>query len=139
MINLLHRLQKFLNFSETNPLTETDPVTYLRHRNQEQFIVVSLDNHDNILEKQLISIGTATHCIVHPRDVFRNAIHKNAYSIILYHNHPYNTPIPSVTDIQLTEQLTNAGTILNIQVKDHIIVTNETTISIKTLYPNLFS
>ena len=68
---------------------------------------------------------------MHPREVFRAAIRDAASAVILVHNHPSGDPSPSQEDIMVTQQLTNAGTILGIAVLDHIVVASAHSISIR--------
>jgi DNA repair protein RadC len=70
----------------------------------------------------IVSIGTLTASIAHPREIFKSAILKNAASIILSHNHPSGDPAPSREDTQLTERVAKAGEILGIKLLDHIII-----------------
>ena len=69
-----------------------------------------------------ISKGTLDGSLIHPREVFRNAILKNSSSLILVHNHPSGNPIPSKDDENITERMTNAGKVIGINLLDHIII-----------------
>lgn len=89
---------------------------------KEQFIVVLLDGANQIISSELVSIGIANKTIVHPREVFRTAIAKNACSIALAHNHPSGLLEPSIEDLSLTNRLKEAGSIIGIPVLDHLIV-----------------
>ncbi len=96
----------------------------LKEEKQENFIIVMLNNHNNIIGEQLISKGTLDAAIIEPREVFRSAIKNAAARIILIHNHPSGNPSPSNEDIEVTKKLIDAGKLLNIQVLDHIIIGN---------------
>lgn len=94
----------------------------LRDLNREVFMVVLLDSANQIIRDCTISEGTLNASLVHPREVFRAAIEHLAASIILVHNHPSGNPEPSREDIAVTEQLKEAGNIMSIPVRDHIII-----------------
>ena len=70
----------------------------------------------------MISLGSLTSSLVHPREVFKTAILQNSASIILIHNHPSGDPAPSNDDIEITQRLKTAGDSLGIKILDHIIV-----------------
>ena len=88
---------------------------------KEHFIVIYLCPSRKNPKCELISLGTLTACLVHPREVFRPAIKYNASDIIVLHNHPSSDVSPSEADITLTERLKNAGQLLGINVLDHVI------------------
>ncbi len=94
----------------------------LRYEKQENFIVLLLDTRRHLMRRCFISKGTLNRTMVHPRDVFRDAIISNASTIILAHNHPSGDPSPSKPDRELTRELTAAGAALHIPVLDHIII-----------------
>ncbi len=91
---------------------------------QETFVVLCI-NVRNVLigEPFVAAIGTVTDVKVHPRDVFREAIRRNAAGVICLHNHPSGELDPSADDIGITRRLINAGELVAIPVLDHIIVT----------------
>ena len=89
---------------------------------QEHFYVLGLNNANVIQYIDLISLGTANETVVHPRDIFRNAITKNIVSIIIAHNHPSGENLPSMNDKSMTKRTVQAGEILGIPVLDHVIV-----------------
>ena len=94
----------------------------MRYEQQEIFVVLLLDTHRRLIRRCNISKGSSTRTMVHPRDVFRDAILCNASSVILAHNHPSGDPTPSKLDRELTRELVNAGSALHIPVLDHIII-----------------
>jgi len=98
---------------------------------KEQFYVVMINNKNHLLKKSLISIGTISQTIVHPREVFRDAIREGAASIIIAHNHPSGSVTPSQEDILVTERLIETGKILGIFVIDHVIIANSKYCSMK--------
>jgi DNA repair protein RadC len=81
-----------------------------------------LDSHYQLIHDELISIGTLTSNVVHPREVFRPALERSAAALILAHNHPSGIPKPSEADIAITQQLIEAGRVLGISLLDHVIV-----------------
>jgi DNA repair protein RadC len=88
---------------------------------KEHFITIYLCPTRKQPKCELISLGTLTASLVHPREVFRPAIKYNATEIIILHNHPSSDVSPSEADITLTERLKNAGQLLGIEVLDHVI------------------
>ena len=100
---------------------------------QEEFHVVTLDTKHKPIRTHQITVGTLDASLVHPREVFRAAIRDTASALILVHNHPSGDPTPSREDLQVTEQLTEAGKLLGISVLDHIVVASEACVSIREL------
>jgi len=94
--------------------------------------VLSLDTRNHLINTQTISIGSLDSSIVHPREVFKEAISSTAASVIFAHNHPSGDPTPSEDDIKLTKRLVEAGEILGIEVLDHIIICDKDYISMKS-------
>lgn len=103
----------------------------LKDEEQEHFIVLCLNTKNEIIARKTISIGTLDQAIVHPRDVFRFAIKNNAARIIAVHNHPSGNPEPSENDKTVTKRLIRSGDILGIEVLDHIIVGNDSYVSLR--------
>lgn len=97
----------------------------------ENFYALLLDTKNRIISKELISKGTINQSIVHPREVFKSAIKKGANSIILVHNHPSGSLIPSNADIEVTKRLDKVGDLVGIQVLDHIIVSSNDSLSMR--------
>lgn len=89
---------------------------------QEEFRVILLDTANNILGEQLVSKGSLNASIVHPREVFKKAITDSAAGLIILHNHPSGNPEPSEEDKKVTSNLVKAGSIIGIEIVDHIIV-----------------
>ena len=94
----------------------------LRYEKQENFVVLMLDTRRHLIRRSNISKGTLNRTMVHPRDVFREAIVSNACSVILAHNHPSGDATPSKPDRELTRELVAAGAAVHIPVLDHIII-----------------
>lgn len=106
----------------------------LRYEKQENFVVLLLDTRRHLMRRCFISKGTLNRTMVHPRDVFRDAIISNASAIILAHNHPSGDPSPSKPDRELTRELVEAGISLHIPVIDHIIIGTQSTSSALPYY-----
>ena len=90
---------------------------------REVLVGLYLNSRDQVIAYHVISMGTVNATIVHPREVFKPAIIKNACSVIIAHNHPSNNTAPSQADLDVTRRLQNAGRILGIKLVDHIIIT----------------
>lgn len=97
----------------------------------EHFVTVLLTTKNRIIAVSPVSIGSLNASIVHPRELFQRAILCNSASILLAHNHPSGDPTPSREDIQLTKQLGEAGKILDICIVDHIIIGENSYVSLK--------
>ncbi len=92
---------------------------------KEVFRVLLLNRSNRVIKEVTISEGTLDASIVHPREVFREAILESAAGVILLHNHPSGNPSPSQEDIQITKQLVEAGKIMGIKVVDHLILAGD--------------
>jgi len=90
---------------------------------KEQLRGLYLNSRYQVIHDEVISIGTLTSNIVHPREVFQPAIERGAVAIILAHNHPSGRLEPTMADIQITEQLVAAGEVLGIELLDHLVIT----------------
>lgn len=84
--------------------------------------VISLNAKNGMLACEIITAGLVDSSLVHPREVFRTAILRNAKSIVLVHNHPTGDTTPSAEDVRITRQIVEAGRIVGIDVLDHVIV-----------------
>jgi DNA repair protein RadC len=98
---------------------------------QEEFRVLILNNKNGLLKNRTISVGTVSEALVHPREVFRDAIRESGAAVIIAHNHPTGELSPSREDIATTRRLVEAGTIVGIPVLDHVIITNVAYFSFK--------
>jgi DNA repair protein RadC len=92
-------------------------------RDKEHFYVMHLDIRSRVKLVEVVSIGTLTSSLVHPRETFRRAIIEGAASIIIAHNHPSGEADPSDEDTKVTKSMFEAGQILGITMLDHIIFT----------------
>ncbi|OGP58646.1 MAG: hypothetical protein A2162_12045 [Deltaproteobacteria bacterium RBG_13_52_11b] len=97
----------------------------LRDLRKEVFRVLLLNRANRLIKEVSISEGTLDASIVHPRDVFREALLEPAAAVILIHNHPSGNPSPSEEDLRITRQLVEAGRLLGIKVLDHIILAGD--------------
>lgn len=89
---------------------------------QESFWVLSLDRKNNLKNRRLVTLGTLTSSLVHPRETFRGAINDAAECIVCVHNHPSGSCDPSSADLQVTRQLKEAGRTVGIDLLDHVII-----------------
>lgn len=103
----------------------------LRYEMKENFVVLLLNTKNKIIGHRVISIGSLAASIVHPREVFKEAIKASAASIIVAHNHPSGDPSPSGEDVAVTKRLVKAGKIMDINVLDHIIIGDSKYLSMK--------
>ncbi|NTZ18847.1 JAB domain-containing protein [Paenibacillus sp. JMULE4] len=103
----------------------------MRYLQCEHFVVLFMNIKNGVIAKETISIGSLTASIVHPREVFKAAIKRSSASIIVAHNHPSGNPTPSPEDIQITKRLVEGGSIIGIDVLDHIIIGGDQFYSLK--------
>ncbi len=89
---------------------------------KEEFRVVLLNAQNGYIKDEIISEGTLSASLVHPREVFRPAIRESAASLILLHNHPSGDPTPSKEDLRLTRQLVECAKLLDLRIHDHVII-----------------
>lgn len=106
-------------------------VAALKNKKQEHFQVTTLNGASEVIQSRTITMGLLNHSLVHPREVFCDAISDRAASIICSHNHPSGNLEPSNQDVQITRQLAQAGEILGIALLDHIIITKTGITSLK--------
>ncbi|PKH08457.1 MULTISPECIES: DNA repair protein RadC [Planomicrobium] len=97
---------------------------------QEHFVVLFLNIKNQVLHRQTIFVGSLNASIVHPREIFREAVRRSAASIVCAHNHPSGNPAPSPEDIAVTKRLMEAGSIVGIELLDHIIIGDHQFISL---------
>lgn len=96
-----------------------------------KLVVLFLNIKNQIIHKQTIFIGSLNASIVHPREIFREAVKRSAASIICAHNHPSGVPTPSSEDIEVTKRIVEAGYIIGIELIDHVIIGDHQYISLK--------
>ena len=94
----------------------------MRYQKREHFCALLINTKGEIIQKETIAVGDLSSAIVHPREVFSNAVKRCAAAVVLLHNHPSGDPGPSEEDIEITKRLVEAGEILEIKVLNHIII-----------------
>jgi DNA repair protein RadC len=105
---------------------------YLRDKTREHLMTIYLNaRNEMVWKKQSTFIGTLNASIVHPREIFKEALEHNAASVILVHNHPSGDPEPSQDDLEITKRIIEAGKIMGIDVLDHVIITKTKVFSFK--------
>lgn len=124
------KLPKKINFDSPQVVA-----TFLQEKigkeKKEHFYLLALDVKNNLVKMNNISTGILDASLVHPREVFKEAIQASAAKVIIAHNHPSRDREPSEGDLLITERLVAAGKILEIEVVDHIIVTSDSFLSFK--------
>jgi DNA repair protein RadC len=132
------RVGKPLNASPPRAIETADAADELirprlADKKQEHFVALLLDNRHRLIRLQPVAVGTLSASLVHPREVFKEAIASSAACVILAHNHPSGDPEPSDHDLTLTKRLVQAGKLLGIEVLDHLIVGSRRTLSLKAV------
>lgn len=94
----------------------------LRGSDREHFWALALNTKNQLLRTVEVSVGSLNASIVHPRELFKEAVRLSAASVVVVHNHPSGDPTPSGADIQLTRRLVKAGDVLGIEVLDHVVI-----------------
>jgi len=89
---------------------------------KEHFVLLTLNNKNRVNGFKVISTGTLTASLVHPREVWRAALHLCAAAVVLIHNHPSGDPAPSLEDQDITRRLKETGDLLGIRVLDHVVL-----------------
>ncbi len=105
----------------------------LRYKKKEIFKAVLLDSKGGVISIETVSIGELTSTLVHPREVFNQAVKKSAAAMVFVHNHPSGDPTPSKEDFNTTDRLVACGDILGIKVVDHIVIGDGRYISIRSM------
>lgn len=103
----------------------------MRHLKKEVFKAILLNTKNQVIKQIDVSVGSLNASIVHPREVFAEAVKSGCSTVIFAHNHPSGDPEPSMEDIETTRKLVRAGDILGIKVLDHVIIGNGIYISLK--------
>jgi DNA repair protein RadC len=99
---------------------------------REKLLCLMLNSRHALVGMEVVSVGTLTASLAHPREIFKGAILKNAAGIILAHNHPSGDPSPSEEDLRLTKRISQAAGLLGIELLDHLIVAEQGSYSFKT-------
>lgn len=129
LIAIMQFAKRILKEDETKPIAYDSAEVVSNHfRLQiagievEKFWVLCLDRKNRLLREIEVSSGTATSTLVHPREVFREAIRISSAAVIVAHNHPSGDPTPSQADVQVTRQLREASSVVGIDLLDHVIL-----------------
>jgi DNA repair protein RadC len=110
----------------------------MKHLSEEHFVALHLNAKNHVTGYHVVSHGTVSASLVHPREVFKAAVLSNAYCIVIAHNHPAGSTDPSQEDLDTTRQLVAAGKLLGIEILDHLIVSYRRVASIRESHPQLF-
>lgn len=129
LIELSKRINDNINTLTLKKLNNTSIVyeyfkSKLDGKKQEHFYAIFLDNHINIIKEKLLFIGTLNYSMIHPREIFKEALLSDATSIICVHNHPSGNTNPSMEDLNITKKIVELGNKLGIKLLDHIIIGN---------------
>jgi len=133
---LANRLEGSLEISRKPLVKKPENVVDLvrgriKKKKKEHFLAILLDTRNQFIKVAEISVGSLDSSLVHPREVFKEAISATAASVIFAHNHPSGDPTASEDDVKLTKRLAEAGEIVGIDVLDHIIIGDRVYLSLK--------
>lgn len=103
----------------------------MRYYDREHFKAVFLNTKHHVIEIETVSVGNLNSSLVHPRELFKNSIKRSAAALILVHNHPSGDPTPSKEDEEITRRLVEAGNIIGIQVLDHLVIGEDSFVSLR--------
>jgi len=106
---------------------------HLVDKKREHFVTLLLDARHRLIRFSPIAVGSLSASLVHPREVFKDAIAASAAAVIMAHNHPSGDPTPSEHDLKLTKRLAQAGALLGIEVLDHVIIGTDGAVSLRGL------
>ena len=122
------RLEKSERYTSPQQVFEHYHFSF-RDRRKEYFLALLLDGKNRIIREVQVSEGSLNQSIVHPREVFSQAVRESAAAVILVHNHPTGDPTPSREDMEITRRLREAGELMGIKVLDHIIIGDDAFLS----------
>jgi DNA repair protein RadC len=103
----------------------------MSYLDREHFKVINLNTKNEVIVIEAVSVGSLNSSIVHPREVFKQPIKRSAASLILVHNHPSGDTTPSREDMEITKRLYEAGSLLGIEIIDHLIIGQNNYLSMK--------
>lgn len=106
-------------------VSPVDIIAYVQSyamKETEHFLCISLNGANEVIQTHLVSVGTVNHTIIHPREIFSQAIRENAAAIILCHNHPSGNTDPSDQDLETTDLLVKCADLVGIPILDHLII-----------------
>ena len=142
LLMVMESSAEYLAGTRVTPVTEpsriVNTLSWMKWEQQENMVVVTLDAHNHIIGKHIVTKGLVNETKCAPRESFRFAILDNAVSVIFAHNHPSGDPAPSQQDMALTRVLVASGKILKIPVLDHIVIGRSGFTSICKQNPELF-
>lgn len=124
-VELARRLNQKLKQPIVNALDVWPWVQDIAGLDKEHLVCLSLNGAAELIRKRIVSVGTLSATLIHPREIYADVIQDHAASIILVHNHPSNNIQPSTEDLEVTDLITQAGIILGIPMLDHLIVNRE--------------
>jgi DNA repair protein RadC len=135
-VALANRVEGYGDSAGKTPLKKPEDIVNLvkgklNNKKKELFLAVLLDTRNQLIRIAEISVGSLDSSIVHPREVFKEAISASAASVIFVHNHPSGDTVASDDDVALTKRLAQAGEIVGIDVLDHIIIGGKSYASLK--------
>jgi DNA repair protein RadC len=110
----------------------------MKHYSEEHFVAFHLDVRNQVTGYHIVSHGTVSASLVHPREVFKAALLANSHSMIVAHNHPTGSLEPSEEDLSVTEILIKAGDLMGVKLLDHVIVSSNGTCSLRTTHDYLW-
>ena len=122
--------QSGLNFSAPETIAQYY-MADMRHRKKEAMKLLLLNSKTKLIGESELSLGTVNTTLVSPREVFVEALRRNAVAVILLHNHPSGDPTPSKQDILITRRVTEAGRLIGVELLDHIIIGDNCFISLR--------
>jgi|SRR5579872_895995 len=112
---------------------------YLKNKKKEYLLLFCLDVHSKLVASpEIVSVGVLDCSLIHPREIFGHAVKNSAAKIMLAHNHPSGSSIPSPQDIEVTEQIYDAGKTMGIELLDHIVIGDSEYMSIRQDHPEIF-
>lgn len=123
----------------TSPEDAAKVFDYLKFEEAEHFVCAFLNTKNEILHRKTIFKGSLNASIVHPREIFKEALRVSAASFVCAHNHPSGNPKPSNEDLDVTRRLAECGKQMGIQLLDHVIIGDKSFVSIKEEYPYFFN
>lgn len=130
--NRIHQLKPAERYVIRSPEDGADYVMEeMRTLNQEHFVCLFLNTKNQVIHQQTIFIGSLNAAIVHPREIYREAVKRSAASIIVAHNHPSGDPAPSQEDINVTRRLVECGKMIGIELLDHLVIGDRKFVSLK--------
>lgn len=120
------------------PLITTEDILprlkFIRTKKQEYVLCLSLDSGYRLIARRVVTIGTLTSSLIHPREIFAGPLKDRAARVVIAHNHPSGDANPSRKDVEVTQQLVAAGILLGIPLRDHIIVASKVHFSFRDNY-----